>query len=35
MSPAETNIMPDFEREIYVNMLIKDIIEEKNAYEKK
>lgn len=35
MSPAETNVMPDFEREIYVNMLIKDMEEEKKAYEKK
>ena len=35
MSPAETNMMADFEREIYINMLIKDMEEEKKAYEKK
>jgi hypothetical protein len=35
MSIVDTNLLPDFEREIYINLLIKDIEEEKKAYEKK
>jgi hypothetical protein len=34
MSIVETNLIPDFEREIYINMLLKDIEEERKAYEK-
>ena len=35
MSVIETNVMPDFEREIYLHILMKDLEEEKKAYEKK
>ena len=35
MSISETNVMADFEREIYINILIKDLQEEKKAMEKK
>lgn len=35
MPISETNMMADFEREIYINILIKDLEEEKKALEKK
>lgn len=35
MPVSETNAMADFEREIYVNILIRDMEEEKKAIEKK
>jgi len=30
MSPIESNMLPDFEREIYINMLLKELEEESN-----
>jgi len=33
MSPKVTNMMPDFEREIFVNLLMRDMAEEKKAME--
>jgi len=35
MSIADTNMLPDFEREIYVNLLMRDLEEEKKAIGKK
>lgn len=35
MSPSETNMMADFEREIYVNLLMKDIENERQSLEGK
>lgn len=35
MPISETNVMADFEREIYVNILIKDLEEERKALDKK
>jgi hypothetical protein len=34
MSIVETNLIPDFEREIYINMLLKDIEEERKHTKK-
>lgn len=34
MPISETNAMADFEREIYVNILLKDLEEEKKALDK-
>ena len=34
-SPIESNMMPDFEREIFVNMIIKEVEEEKKAMDNK
>lgn len=31
MSPDVTNLLPDFERQIYVNIAIKEMAEEANA----
>lgn len=35
MTVSETNMMADFEREIYINILMKDMEEEKKALEGK
>jgi hypothetical protein len=35
ISPVESNMLADFEREIYVNLLLKDIEAERKALEKK
>jgi hypothetical protein len=35
MSISETNQMAEFEREIYVNMLLRDIQQEREAMEKR
>ena len=35
MSLSDTNLLPDFEREIFINILMKDMEEEKKALEKK
>jgi hypothetical protein len=34
MPVSETNMMAEFEREIYVNLLLRDIQEEREALEK-
>lgn len=31
ITPLESNLMPDFERTVFVNMLMKEIAEEKKA----
>ncbi len=31
VSPLESNLMPDFEREIFINLFIKECEEEKKA----
>jgi len=31
MSPIDTNMLPDFEREIFVSILMKDMEEERKA----
>lgn len=35
ITPSESNMYADFEREIFVNLLMKDIEEENKALEKK
>lgn len=35
MQISETNVMADFEREVYVNLLLRDIREEAKSYEGK
>jgi hypothetical protein len=35
MSPTESNLLPDFEREVYISLLIKEIEEEKKSMDKK
>lgn len=35
ISISDSNLLPDFEREIYISILIKDMEEEKKALDKK
>ena len=34
-SPNESNLMADFERQVYVNLIIKEVEEEKKSMDKK